>query len=148
MHKIAKFEKVSICEIPITLPRRATDGSAGYDFFAPWSFSLNPGQEILIPTWVKCKIDPGWFLMIVPRSSLGFKYYARLANTCGIIDSDYYNNESNEGHIMIKIRNESDVRMNVDTGKGIAQGIFLPYGVTIDDETLDSRSGGIGSTDR
>lgn len=74
----------------ISLPKRATKGSAGYDFFAPFDFSLNAGETILIPTGIRAEITDGWFLALFPRSGLGFKYRLQLDNTVGIIDSDYF----------------------------------------------------------
>ena len=164
MQKIAKFEKVSKFQFvtdykplfegrgepvweSITLPRRATTGSAGYDFYAPFDFELAPGQVITIPTGIRAQIHDGWALFIFPRSGLGFKYRMQLNNTVGIIDSDYYNS-SNEGHIMIKLTNDTvDGRtIRVKAGQGFAQGVFLPFGITVDDDTDGVRDGGFGST--
>lgn len=133
----------------IKLPTRATAGSAGYDFFAPFDFDLYPCHTIVIPTGIRVKINPGWFLMCVPRSGSGFKYGIRLMNTCGIIDSDYYFSD-NEGHIMLKFHNASpdEKRWVVCLGDGMAQGIFLQYGLTIDDEVSNVRNGGFGSTSK
>ena len=89
------------------MPKRATKGSAGYDFFAPETFSLNPKETIKIATGIRAKIADGWVLAIFPRSGLGFKYRLTLDNTVGIIDSDYFNAE-NEGHIFIKMTNLGD----------------------------------------
>lgn len=157
MKKIAKFEKVSLTEFSksasaeiyndILLPKRATSGSAGYDFFAPETFSLSPNQTAKIPTGIRVKIDEGWVLKIYPRSSLGFKYRLRLDNTVGIIDSDYYFAD-NEGHIFIKITNLGDKDLTVEKGKAFAQGVFVEYGITIDDDATDLRTGGFGSTDK
>ncbi len=157
MKKVANFYKVSekefigacdkACYGDIILPKRATLGSAGYDFFAPFDFSLNPNETIKVPTGIRCKIDEGWVLQIYPRSSLGFKYRLRLDNTVGIIDSDYYNAD-NEGHIFVKITNLGDKPLSVEKGKAFCQGIFTPYGITYDDDVTTSRTGGIGSTDK
>lgn len=157
MKKIAQFYKVSkeqfslSCDAPvyedIILPKRATTGSAGYDFFAPFTFTLSPNETIKVPTGVRVRIDEGWVLKIYPRSSLGFKYRLRLDNTVGIIDSDYFNAD-NEGHIFIKITNLGDSKLTVEKGKGFAQGIFVEYGITYDDECETLRTGGIGSTDK
>lgn len=87
----------------ITLPKRSSDGSAGYDFMLPFSFKLKKGESITIPTGICCQMEDSEFLMILPRSGQGFKYRVSLVNTAGIIDSDYFNNRSNLGHIMIKI---------------------------------------------
>lgn len=157
MKRIATFFKVSETEFlkvgkkeeyeSATLPKRATSGSAGYDFFAPFSFSLAPNESIKIPTGVRCKIDEGWVLKIYPRSSLGFKYRLQLDNTVGIIDSDYYFAE-NEGHIFIKITNCGEKPLSVERGKAFAQGIFVEYGITTDDACEALRTGGMGSTDK
>lgn len=157
MKRIAQFFKVSETEFlkdgtideydGIILPRRATAGSAGYDFFAPKSFSLAPNETIKIATGIRVKIDEGWVLKIYPRSSLGFKYRLTLNNTVGIIDSDYYFAE-NEGHIFIKMTNCGDKPLEVEKGKAFAQGVFVEYGITVDDNCLSSRVGGLGSTDK
>ena len=131
----------------ITLPRRATSGSAGYDFFAPCSFTVAPGESIVIPTGVRVRMEEGFFLMIAPRSGLGFKYRLRLDNTVGIIDSDYFN-APNEGHILIKLSNENTrgLTLSVRQGEAFAQGIFLPYFIIPGDNTEGIRTGGMGST--
>lgn len=158
MEKIAQFYKVSkeqyLSANPdesaysdIILPKRATSGSAGYDFFAPFSFTLNPNETIKVPTGIRCKIDEGWVLSIYPRSSLGFKYRLTLDNTVGIIDSDYFNAD-NEGHIFVKMTNLGDKPLSVEKGKAFCQGIFTPYGITYDDDATSFRTGGIGSTDK
>ena len=130
----------------IQLPRRATPGSAGYDMRTPLPFTLPPfGGSIKIPTGIRVKISDGWFLCCLPRSGMGFKYFARLANTAGVIDSDYYDS-SNEGHIFIKLRNEGDKTIEANVGDAIVQGIFLEYGITFDDNATGERDGGFGST--
>lgn len=132
----------------IQLPVRATKGSAGYDIRTPLPFELPPfGGSIKIPTGIRVQINDGWFLTCVPRSGLGFKYKARLANTVGVIDSDYYNS-SNEGHIYIKLCNEGDKTIKAESGDAVVQGIFLEYGITYDDDTEAKRDGGFGSTGR
>lgn len=145
------FESIGIRSAydAIKLPTRATAGSAGYDFFAPFDFDLYPNHTIIVPTGIRAKIDPGWFLMCVPRSGSGFKYGIRLMNTCGIIDGDYYFSD-NEGHIMLKLHNTSpdEKKWEVHCGDGIAQGIFLQYGLTVNDEASDIRNGGFGSTSK
>ena len=132
-------------EIP--LPRRATRGSAGYDFFAPFSFSLAPGATIKIPTGIRVRMDEGWVLKLYPRSGLGFKYRLQMDNTVGIIDSDYFDSD-NQGHIFIKMTNDSNQGKTVELaqGTGFAQGIFREYGITVDDEAEGERNGGFGST--
>ncbi len=168
MKKVAKFEKVSlkqfikdwidtfgnkpddiITEIynNIKLPVRATSGSAGYDFYSPLDFTLQSRQTIKIPTGVRCKIDEGWVLKCYPRSGLGFKYRLQLNNVVGIIDSDYYYSD-NEGHIFLKLTNDTneDRILQIKSGDGIAQGIFVEYGITYDDNVAGIRNGGFGST--
>jgi len=167
MKKIASFEKVSferfsadreasfcqsgekIIDIynSIKLPKRATKGSAGYDFFLPENLSLGCGETVKIPTGIRCRMEDGWVLKIYPRSGLGFKYRLQLDNTVGIIDSDYYFSD-NEGHIMIKITNDGHQGKNIELakGSGFAQGIFVEFGITFDDEAEETRNGGFGST--
>ncbi len=131
----------------LNLPRRKTKGSAGYDFESPLDFTLNPGETIKIPTGIRVFIEEEYFLAIFPRSSLGFKYRLQLDNTVGIIDSDYYY-AKNEGHIMVKITNDSkDKVLNIKASDGFCQGIFLKYYVG-DDVVLEERTGGFGSTNK
>ncbi len=168
MQRIARFEKVSFEEFEkawrknfpdcndvkavydaIKLPRRATAGSAGYDFFAPADLVFEQGKSALIPTGIKAYMADGWVLDIFPRSGLGFKHRVQLDNTVGIIDADYYNNASNEGHIMIKLScdaHDTGHTVEVAAGDGFAQGIFMPFGITEDDDAVDTRVGGMGST--
>lgn len=133
----------------IRLPRRATSGSAGYDFFTPAEFTLSAGESLLLPTGIRAKITDGWFLACFPRSGLGFKYRLQLDNTVGIIDSDYYFTP-NEGHIFVRMTNDSreGKQLTVAAQNAFMQGIFLPYGLTMDDSTETVREGGLGSTDR
>lgn len=131
----------------LSLPKRATKGSAGYDFYAPFDFSLEPGQTIKIPTGIRAQMQEDWVLQLFPRSGLGFKFRLQLNNTVGIIDSDYYYSD-NEGHIFAKITNDSNEgkTVSVKAGTGFIQGIFLPYGITMDDDAQGIRNGGFGST--
>lgn len=168
MKKIAKFEKVSFAqfikdwqqEFPKTtqkeceqiyqnllLPCRATKGSAGYDFFTPIDITLSPQQTIKIPTGIRVQINDSWVLKCYPRSGLGFKYRLQLNNTVGIIDSDYYFSD-NEGHIFAKITNDSNENKTVVISKqtSFMQGIFVEYGITVDDNVEAIRNGGFGST--
>ncbi len=131
----------------IELPRRATKGSAGYDFFSPQQFSLEPGKTINIPTGIRVEMEDGWVLKCYPRSGLGFKFRLQLNNTVGIIDSDYFYSD-NEGHIFVKLTNDSNEGkiVNVNAGVAFMQGIFVEYGITYDDEVEEVRNGGFGST--
>lgn len=169
MKKVAKFEKVSLEQFVqdwidafkdtyteteivniydnIKLPKRATKGSAGYDFYTPINITLRPNETIKIPTGIRCFMDEDWVLKLYPRSGLGFKYRLQLNNTVGIIDSDYFYSD-NEGHIMAKITNDTNEDKNVivEVGDGFMQGIFVQYGITFDDEADGIRNGGFGST--
>ena len=156
MRKLAKFEKVSFEQFAqhgtretydgIKLPRRATVKSAGYDFFAPTSIFIAPNQTVTVATGVRALMPDDWCLMIYPRSGLGFKYKLRLNNTVGIIDADYSYSD-NEGHIFIRMTNESDKPLTIEQGFAFAQGIFTQYLLTEDDDVTAVRNGGLGSTD-
>lgn len=168
MKRIAKFHKVSaerfmadwkdtfpetaeetIVDIynKIKLPVRATAGSAGYDFFSPVDITLNPGETVKIPTGIRVEMEQDWVLKCYPRSGLGFKYRLQLNNTVGIIDSDYFYSD-NEGHIFSKITNDSNESksVSIQAGTGFMQGIFVEYGITVDDAAQGIRNGGFGST--
>ena len=162
MKRIARFEHVSDAQLDCAfskesrpgndrfiLPRRATSGSAGYDFFAPFDLTVHPGETVTVPTGVRVWMEEGWVLKLYPRSGLGFKYRLQLNNTVGIIDSDYYYSD-NEGHIFIKISNDSydGKTVTVAAGEAFAQGIFCEYGITMDDDATAVRNGGFGSTTR
>ncbi len=159
--RIAKFEKVTFQQFcsayegenleevyeSIKLPKRATKGSAGYDFYLPFDIVLKPGETVKIPTGIRVWMEPNYVLKLYPRSGLGFKFRLQLNNTVGIIDSDYYNSD-NEGHIFAKLTNDSNENKTVvlKQGEGFMQGIFVEYGITLDDETTEIRNGGFGST--
>ena len=166
--RIARFEKVSFEQFregyedsfgpekeeqlqkiyeEIRLPRRATAGSAGYDFYTPVPLTIHPGETVKIPTGIRVKMDQDGVLKCYPRSGLGFKYRLQLNNTVGIIDSDYYGSD-NEGHIFAKLTNDSREGkvVELESGTGFMQGIFVEYGITVDDEVTTIRNGGFGST--
>lgn len=168
MQRVARFEKVSfdrfaadfkdtfpefsdsqIKEIyeEIKLPKRATAKSAGYDIYMPIDIKLEPGKTVKIPTGIRVYMEPEYVFMIYPRSGLGFKYRLQLNNTVGVIDADYYESD-NEGHIFVKVTNDSNENKTVELqkGNGFAQGIFMQYAITFDDEVTTQRNGGFGST--
>lgn len=167
MKRIAKFHKVSrerfaadwtdafggeTCGAEklyekLKLPARATTGSAGYDFFAPAEIVLAPGETVKIPTGVRVEMEADWVLKCYPRSGLGFKYRLQLNNTVGIIDSDYFYSD-NEGHIFAKLTNDTNEgkTLVIPAGTGFMQGIFVEYGITVDDDAAAVRNGGFGST--
>ena len=154
-----KFELISekqyekdlkkVCEYSdLSLPTRSTKHSAGYDFKSPIEFTLNPGESKKVPTGIKASMNEDEFLAILVRSSMGFKYNIRLCNQVGIVDSDYYNNPDNEGHIFIKIQNEGTEAITINKGDRFAQGIFMNYLITDDDMAFGERTGGFGSTNK
>lgn len=155
---IARFERVSpsrylealegrpgLNHAALPLPRRATEGSAGYDFVSPVDVALAPGEAATIPTGIRARMAPGWVLLLFPRSSLGFRHQLRLANTTGIIDSDYYHAD-NEGHILVRVINGGDHPITISRGERFCQGVFLPYGLAEEQDAPDKRRGGFGST--
>lgn len=131
----------------LKVPKRATKGSAGYDFFAPCDLGEITATPITIPTGIRWVTrEEGLFLMMVPRSSLGFKYRCKLLNTVGIIDSDYSNSD-NEGHIMAKFRSKET--FEIKQGDAFLQGIVSIFAISnAEDEDLPERNGGFGSTDK
>ena len=131
----------------ITLPKRATSGSAGYDICTPIDISLKPGESIKIPTGIRASMREDYCLFIMPRSGLGSKYRFQLNNTVGVIDSDYYCSD-NEGHIFVPMINDSreDKTVELKAGSAFVQAIFCHFGITEDDETEGTRNGGFGST--
>lgn len=133
----------------IKLPERATIGSAGYDIFSPISFTLDPGESIKVPTGIRCEMYDGWVLTMYPRSGQGFKYGIHMANTVCVIDGDYAYSD-NEGNIFVKLVNDSCLAktVKISAGDAFCQGIFLPFGITLDDDVTEIRNGGLGSTDR
>lgn len=156
MTKKRGFETISVTEqkknfkndkYEIKLPKRATIGSAGYDIYAPFDIFLKPGERMIIPTGIRTYMQVDEMFKIYPRSGLGFKYRARLANTVGIIDSDYYFSD-NEGHIMVNLCNEGILDIDVKQGSAFCQGIFSKYLLADGDdfETGNTRNGGFGST--
>ena len=162
MQRIAEFQLVSRAQFDaawdspaanpydeLMLPRRATSGSAGYDIYSPLEFDLAPGEVIKLPTGLRARIEPGWVLLLLPRSGQGFKYRLQLYNTVGVIDSDYYGAD-NEGHIFVKLinANREGKTLHVKKGEAFAQGLFLPFGITVDDEADGVRTGGFGSTSK
>ncbi len=144
----SNIKNIDIAYDNINIPKRATLGSAGYDFISPFTFSLKPHEIIKIPSGIRVQMKPGWVLQLYPRSSLGFKYQMMLGNTVGIIDSDYFNSP-NEGHIIIQIVNSNPTEtLDIKAGQAFIQGLFLEYGITTDDNAVDIRQGGFGSTNK
>ena len=166
-NRVARFEKVSLKQFSsdftdciggnetaamalyenVALPKRATAGSAGYDIITPVSFTLAPGEGVKIPTGLRIRMQPGWMLLILPKSGLGSRYRFQLDNTMGLIDADYYD-AANEGHIMVPVTNDSrsGKTLVLEAGKAFVQAVIVPYGITEDDCAKGVRLGGFGST--
>lgn len=132
----------------VILPIRGTKFSAGYDFSTPTEIIVPAHGKTLIWTNVKAYMQEGEFLSLHIRSSIGIKKGLRLANITGIIDMDYYNNESNEGNIGICLVNDTDNDVALLEGERIAQGIFTLFLVSDNCNSEDERQGGIGSTNQ
>jgi dUTP pyrophosphatase len=164
LNKFGNFNEENIIEEyeKIKIPSRATSGSVGYDFYLPHDITLYAGDTIIIPTGIRCKIKDGYSLDIYPKSGLGFKHFTTIANTIGIIDSDYYDSD-NEGHIMVKFinngfntardpynpLNQIDKILRRARGESFVQGIFHEcFGATndIDNTEMKVRNGGFDST--
>ena len=166
-YRVARFEKVSVKQFTedflscvggngaaveklygnVKLPVRATAGSAGYDMICPFDLTLAPGEGIKVPTGIRVKMQPGWMLLILPKSGLGSRFRLQLDNTMGLIDADYYGSD-NEGHIMVPITNDSKSGkvLNITAGKAFVQAVLVPHGITEDDAAEGKRTGGFGST--
>ena len=140
-----KFEKVSKYPNAV-IPYRATEHSAGYDFVAAEGVYVRPHSISLIPTGIKCQLEPEYYLQLALRSSTPKKKGLMLANGIGIIDADYYNNSDNEGHIMFQVYNFTDDTVEIEAGERIGQGTILRYYITEDDNATGKREGGFGST--
>ena len=155
-----KFEKISFEQFKkdvedckelyesLGLPKRSTKFSAGYDFESLFDFVIKPGEIKKIPTGIKASMNDNEVLFLIVRSSMGFKYNVRLVNQVGVIDKDYYNNESNEGHIFVKLQNEGDKDYEVKKGDKIMQGIFVNYLTVDEEENVERERTGSSSTTR
>ena len=120
----------------LKIPQRDSDATAGYDICLLDYIKIRPNEILKLPTGLKCFFEKDEVLLLVVRSSMGFKYNIRLCNQVGVIDADYYDNKDNEGHIWIKIQNEGDKEVSFNKGDAIVQGIFFKYLTTESDETL------------
>lgn len=163
MNKVRGFEKISLDQFKndidygkynityddIIAPKRATSKSAGYDVFSLFDFILQPNGEIKMPTGIKAFMQDGEVLEAYPRSGHGFKYHIKLANTVGVIDADYFNNEGNEGHIWVKLRNEGSQEFKIKKGEAFCQMIFKSFLLADRDSFMgEERKGGFGSTNK
>lgn len=129
------------------LPIRKSSNAAGYDFLAIEDMVIHPGEIKKIPTGYKAFFNEDEALLLIVRSSMGFKYNIRMCNQVGLVDSDYYNNPSNEGHMFIALQNEGKEDYLIKKGESYSQGVFINF-LTCGDLVNEKRTGGIGSTDR
>lgn len=140
------YAKIKTFYDTLKTPIRKTKNSAGYDFYFPYSDTwLYPDQEIEFYTGIKVKIRNGWFLGLFPKSGISFKYKLRLIDTISVIDGDYYNTD-HEGNICVKLKNCGELPFQIKNNEPIIQGVFMQYGLTTDDYTTETRTGGLGST--
>ena len=148
-----KFEKISFEQFKkdvvddkelykkYNVPKRETEFAAGYDFFSLQNFVIKPGETKKIPTGIKAIMNDDEVLLLIVRSSQGFKYNLRMCNQVGVIDKDYYNNKDNEGHIWIKLKNEGEKDYIVKREDKIIQGLFIKYLTTEDEDNNFSNRG-------
>ena len=146
-----KFEKISFEEFKKSikddqnlyenykLPSRNSTNAAGYDFYLLEDIEIGPNEIVKIPTGIKACFNPDEVLLLIVRSGTGFKYNIRLVNQVGVVDADYYNNENNEGHLFVKLQNESDKVLNFIAGDALVQGVFIKYLTTDDDQKIDKK---------
>ena len=118
------------------MPFRETKYAAGYDFYAIKGFEIKPGEIKRIPTGIKANMESDDVLLLIDRSSMGFKYNVRLTNQVGVIDKDYYNNQDNEGHMWVSLQNEGNKSYIVNKGDAFCQGMFIKY-LKVDNEEND-----------
>ena len=166
------FTRIYNCNVKC--PTRATKTSAGYDMYLPFDIELNKGESIVIPTGIRVKMKPNQVLLALPKSGLGSNYRTSLANTVGVIDSDYYYSE-NEGHIFMKLvydgfdtmvhfdmdkisiigsipftatKFNENTKLSLKAGSKFCQVIFVPFEICSSDNLKKglTRNGGDGST--
>lgn len=143
--EIVKDEFRKNSNVDIKLPTRATEHSAGYDFYSPIDITIQPNESVMIWTDIKANMYYDNALLLIPRSSMG-KHPIMISNTVGLIDSDYYNNESNDGNIGFRLLNIGSTPYEIKIGDRIGQGVFIKYGTVKNDDAIGVRSGGFGST--
>ena len=128
-------------------PIRKTKLSAGYDFMAIEDIVINPGEIVKIPTGIKAVFPEDETLLLFVRGSVGYHWNVRMCNQVAIIDSDFYNNVGNEGHMWFALQNEGDKTFIIKKGESFGQGIFVKYFTVDDEEDIENvRIGGFGST--
>lgn len=132
----------------IKLPARATENSAGYDFYLPFEINMKPGEELIVPSGIRVNLRGDYAFFIFPKSGLGTKHGLILSNLVGVIDADYYHSD-NEGHILVKLlydKRNREEPLSLPTGKSFVQGIAIAYGISKTDNVKTKRNGGFGST--
>ena len=145
--KVVKDECRKHPEVEIKLPKRGTKNSAGYDICTPVDILIPPyGISEAIQTDIKAYMPEDEVLIIVPRSSIGFKKGLMLINTVGVIDSDFFENPESDGNISFKFKNLTGKEVIIKAGERVMQGIFIKYNTTDDDNSISDRIGGIGSS--
>jgi len=123
-------------------PIRSTKLSAGYDFIAPKSFTISSGDKVLFDTGVKVELEPGYVMLLFPRSSLGNNGLV-LTNTVGVIDADY------RDEIKAMLTNHNSFHsIHIDRGQKYMQGVIVKHGLAEEEEVTTERKGGVGSTGR
>lgn len=146
--KTRGFEVVSTINDPISLPKRGSANSAGYDICSLQQHTIRPNQTVTIRTGIKAYMPADEYLDLRVRSSLGIKRQLMLATCASVIDADYYNNPDNEGEIMVVLHNYGSITRHIESGERIVQGIFTKYFLADDDNVTAKRTGGTGSTNK
>ena len=144
--EIVRDEFRAYPNVEIKLPARTTKGSAGYDICTPVDIDIKPNETCAVKTDIKAKVKDNEVLLVFIRSSVGIKKRVMLPNSVGVIDSDFYNNLDNDGNITLALYNFGTETQHFKAGDRIAQGMFVKYDVTVDDNANGERVGGIGST--
>lgn len=132
-------------EIKFDLPKRSTKNSMAYDFYSPEDFELKPKETYMLKTGIKAYMQDDEALILNVRSSMG-KKHIMLANSSAWIDSDFADNKDNEGEIGLLFYNYGEETWKVNRNERVAQGMFIKYLKTDDDDTENQRKGGWGST--
>lgn len=146
--EIVRDDCIKYNEKNITLPKRATKNSAGYDLCSPVEIVIPAGKIETIWTNVKAVCNENEFMLLCVRSSMGRKDIC-LANDVGIIDCDYYSNPDNDGNLGVALKNRGESDFVIKKGERIAQIIFMPYLTVNDEEDITTiRTSGYGSTNK